>query len=216
VTVSPALMTLDGDRLSSPYRAPIIPQRRKTQHSLSTPTGCMTAMLGRRRASPTGCFILTRCWSGSALGDCAITRFVADAVAEDPALVAVLAEAFEMLPGALDPFAPRQSSQGCRTRCGARCDRKIGQPRRPDDNTAVNRARAFLDTAIESSVTAEDFDRETVSTASASLAASARKWVLRRIAISSAGVSFGFGLGSSAGLLLPRPPSPQASPISAI
>jgi methylphosphotriester-DNA--protein-cysteine methyltransferase len=54
----------------------------------------------------------------------------------------------------------RQSSQGCRT-LWRRCDRKIGQPRRPDHNTAVNRARAFLDTAIESSVTAEDLDRAT-------------------------------------------------------
>jgi hypothetical protein len=90
----------------------------------------------------------------SALNVCAITPFVADAVAEDPALAAVLAEAFETFPGALDPFAPRQSSQGCRTRCGARCDRKIGQPGRPDDNTAVRRARASLDTAIENLVTA--------------------------------------------------------------
>ena len=40
-----------------------------------------------------------------ALGVCAITRFVAEAVAEDPALAAVLAEAFETFPGALDPLA---------------------------------------------------------------------------------------------------------------
>ena len=97
---------------------------------------------------------MTRCWSGSALGDCAITPFVADAVAEDPALVAVLAEAFEMLPGALDPFALPAVVAGLSDALWRRCDRKIGQPRRPDDNTAVNRARAFLDTAIENLVTA--------------------------------------------------------------
>jgi hypothetical protein len=40
----------------------------------------------------------------SALGVCAITPFVPDAVAEDPAPAAVLAEAFETFPGALDPL----------------------------------------------------------------------------------------------------------------
>ena len=41
----------------------------------------------------------------SALGECAVTPFVPDVVAEDPALAAVLAEAFETFPGALDPLA---------------------------------------------------------------------------------------------------------------
>lgn len=92
-------------------RGPRVPlsRRRAGQYqrentSLSTPTGCMTAMLGRRRASPTGC--LYRPDAGRfALGVCAITPFVADSVAEDPALAAVLAEAFETFPGALDPLA---------------------------------------------------------------------------------------------------------------
>ena len=97
----------------------------------------------------------------SALGECAITPFIPDVVAEDPALAAVLAEAFETFPGALDPLAVPAVIAGLSDALWRRCDRKIGQPRRSDDNTAVKRARAFLDTAIESSVTAEDLERET-------------------------------------------------------
>jgi AraC-like DNA-binding protein len=97
----------------------------------------------------------------SALGECAVTPFVPDVVAEDPALAAVLAEAFETFPGALDPLAVPAVIAGLSDALWRRCDRKIGQSRRPDDNAAVKRARAFLDTAIESSVTAEDLERET-------------------------------------------------------
>jgi AraC-like DNA-binding protein len=97
----------------------------------------------------------------SALRECAITPFIPDVVAEDPALAAVLAEAFETFPGALDPLAVPAVIAGLSDALWRRCDRKIGQPRRSDDNTAVKRARAFLDTAIESSVTAEDLERET-------------------------------------------------------
>jgi hypothetical protein len=89
----------------------------------------------------------------SALGVCAITPFVPDAVAEDPALAAVLAEAFETFPGALDPLALPAVVAGLSEALWRRCDRKISKPRRSDDNIAVKRARAFLDTAIESSVT---------------------------------------------------------------
>jgi hypothetical protein len=89
----------------------------------------------------------------SALGVCAITPFVPDAVAEGPALAGVLAEAFETFPGALDPLALPAVVAGLSDALWRRCDRKISKPRRSDDNIAVKRARAFLDTAIESSVT---------------------------------------------------------------
>jgi hypothetical protein len=70
----------------------------------SVPAGCMTAMLGRRRASPTGCSISSRCWSvsRSASADHAVRRRRSRG---GPAPAAVLAEAFETFPGALDPLA---------------------------------------------------------------------------------------------------------------
>jgi AraC-like DNA-binding protein len=72
----------------------------------------------------------------------------------------VLTEAFETFPGALDPFALPAIVGGLSHAVAPlrSQDWPAASPRRQH---CRKRGRAFLDTAIESSVTAEDLDRET-------------------------------------------------------
>ena len=97
----------------------------------------------------------------SALDAGPVSPFVPHVVADDPDLAAVLTDAFETFPGALDPLAGAAIIAGVSDSLWRRSDHKVRRSPRSNDITAVKRACAFLDAAIEVSVSSEDQERET-------------------------------------------------------
>jgi AraC-like DNA-binding protein len=98
---------------------------------------------------------------GDALGEAAPLPFVAEAVADDPLLAAVLEEAFEGFPDRLTTLAGA-------TIVAAVCDRlcrRAGRPAVPHPvsyyGPRLDRAREALDAAVDLSTTAEDLEAAT-------------------------------------------------------